>query len=478
MKRLIGATALVAAAAICVLCGREAAASGFAIRENSAEALGTAFAGNASSATFLSTIYNNPAGMTHFTGDRAQADASLILPSVRFEGSASETCSVCPPLGTTPISGAGSGNAGQAAFIPAAYLLHSINEDLKVGFALTVPFGLATIYPENWVGRYFGIRSQLQTLDLNPNVAYRVNKWISIGAGMSAQYMSADLTQAIDQNALAGAPPAPFGPLPDARLRVHGSDWGWGYNAGILLEPVQGTNIGVTYRSRVRHTLDGSADFSGIVGPIAAVAGPFVKSSSATAAIVTPDSADLSITQNITDQLHVAMDLQWTDWSVFKSLGVFRTSGVLSGHNLSTPTPENFRNTWFASVGGTYNFSENWTFRAGVAYDETPVTDRFRTVRLPDSDRFWLAFGAGYKFNDGFSVDFGVAHIFMRDASISSSVNSVIPPSPLQPALRNRQDYRQILQHDRPDLAADPLQILSLVVRARPLHRGGAGRYV
>jgi long-chain fatty acid transport protein len=128
------------------------------------------------------------------------------------------------------------------------------------------------------------------------------------------------------------------------------------------------------------------------------------------------------------------MDLQWTDWSVFKSLGVLRTSGVLSGQNLSTPTPENFRNTWFVSVGGTYNYGENWTFRAGVAYDQTPVTDRFRTVRLPDSDRYWLAFGAGYKFSEGFSVDLGIAHIFMRDASISSSVNSTIPPSPLNPA--------------------------------------------
>lgn len=439
MKRLIGATALLAAAVICLLGAREAVASGFAIRENSAEALGTAFAGNASSATFLSTIFNNPAGMTHFTGDRAQADASLILPSVRFEGSAAESCFVCnagtgfTTPGTFPISGEGSGNAGQAAFVPAFYFLHSFSPDLKAGLAMTVPFGLSTIYPENWVGRYFGIRSAIQTTDLNPNVAYRVNNWISVGAGMSAQYLNADLTQAIDQNALAGAPPSPFGPLPDARLRVHGSDWGWGYNAGVLLEPMQGTNIGLTYRSRIRHTVEGSADFTGIVGPIAAVGGPFVRSSSASATIVTPDSADLSITQNITDQFHVAMDLQWTDWSVFKSLGVLRTSGVLSGQNLSTPTPENFRNTWFVSVGGTYNFGENWTFRAGVAYDQTPVTDRFRTVRLPDSDRYWLAFGAGYKFSEGFSVDLGIAHIFMRDASISSSVNSTIPPSPLNP---------------------------------------------
>jgi long-chain fatty acid transport protein len=424
MTRLTGLAAILGAVLVCALGAREAQASGFAIRENSAEALGTAFAGNASSATFLSTIFNNPAGMTHFTGDRAQLDASLILPSSRFEGGATESCALCPPAGTTPISGVGSGNAGQAAFVPAAYILHSFSEDLKAGVALTVPFGLSTIYPDGWVGRYFGVRSAIQTIDLNPNVAYRVNPWLSVGAGVSAQYLNADLTQAIDQNAISGAPPLPFGPLPDGRLRVHGSDWGWGFNGGVLLEPLPGTSIGLTYRSRVRHTIEGSADFTGILIP-----SPLLTSSSARASIVLPDSADLSITQNITDQFHVAMDVQWTDWSVFKSLGVFRTSGILANHNLAPPTPENFRNTWFVAVGGTYNWDEHWTFRAGVAYDETPVQSRFITVRLPDADRFWLAFGAGYKFSDGFSVDLGVAHIFMRDSSISSSVNSTIPPA-------------------------------------------------
>ncbi len=432
MTRRFGIEALLSAVLVCVLGAREADASGFAIRENSAEALGTAFAGNASSATFLSTVFNNPAGMTEFTGDRAQIDASLIFPSSRFEGGATETCAICDPLsgftspGTAPISGVGSGNAGQAAFVPAGYVLHSFSPDLKVGVAMTVPFGLSTVYPDNWVGRYFGVRSALETLDFNPNVAYRVAPWLSVGAGVSAQYMDADLTQAIDQNAIAGLPPQPFGPLPDGRLRVHGDDWGFGFNAGVLLKPLPGTNVGLTYRSRVRHTVEGSADFTGISPLIAGIAGPLLQSSSARATIVTPDSADLSITQVINEQWRVAMDLQWTDWSVFKSLGVFRTSGLLANTNLSAPTRENFRNTWFVSVGGTYNYDENWTFRAGVAYDETPVRSTNITVRLPDADRYWLAVGAGYKFSDGFSVDLGVAHIFMRDSSLNSSVNSTL----------------------------------------------------
>jgi long-chain fatty acid transport protein len=52
------------------------------------------------------------------------------------------------------------------------------------------------------------------------------------------------------------------------------------------------------------------------------------------------------------------------------------------------------------------------------------VTDGFRTVALPDADRYWISFGGGYKFSDGFSVDVGYAHIFIPGSpSISSSVN-------------------------------------------------------
>jgi long-chain fatty acid transport protein len=402
MNRVIGAAAILAAAVSSVLGTQEAAASGFAIRENSAEALGTAFAGNASSADFLSTIFNNPAGMTHFTGDRAQADASLILPSLRFEGTATQQCAITCPT-PTPVSGEGSGNAGQAAFVPAGYILHSFSPDLKIGFALTVPFGLETKYPDDWVGRFFGIKSELKTIDLNPNVAYRINPWLSVGAGFSAQYMSADLTNALD---FSNPRHIPF---PDGLARVHGSDWGFGGNAGVLLEPLDGTAIGVTYRSRVDHKISGSLDVTTPLG---------TSSRSATAAVTTPDSVDLSVTQKITDKLHIAADLQWTNWSVFQNLTVRTSSGVASS------TPEHFRNTWFASVGGTYNWDDHWTFRAGVAFDQTPVTDAFRTVRLPDSNRYWLAFGAGYKFSDGFSVDVGVSHIFMPDGSLNSSVNS------------------------------------------------------
>ncbi len=70
-------------------------------------------------------------------------------------------------------------------------------------------------------------------------------------------------------------------------------------------------------------------------------------------------------------------------------------------------------------LGVTYAARDTLTLRAGVAYDKSPVKDKFRTVRVPDSDRVWLAVGAGYRLSESLSVDIGYAHLFVSDAPIN-----------------------------------------------------------
>lgn len=430
MKRSIrGAAVLVAALAGCIG-ATEVRASGFALRENSAEALGTAFAGNASSATFLSTIFNNPAGMTEFTGDRAQLVASVIVPSEKFSGTANSVVPGPPPF---LISGGNGGDAGKPGFVPAGYALHSFTPDLKVGLALTAPFGLETKYSSDWVGRYFGVKSQIQDIDLNPNIAYRVNNWLSIGGGMSANYLDAELTRAIDLNAASGHIP---GTIPDAGFRFKGTDWAFGFNAGVLVKAGPDTNLGVAYRSRIQHKLDGDATFSNVPcsQQLPFCLDPRLASASSQASLNLPGNVDFSVTQKITDNFRIAGDLQWTNWSQIQTLTVMRNSG-----SVVTAVPEHFRDTVFVSVGATYIMDDTWTFRGGVAYDQSPVTDGYRTVALPDADRFWLSAGVGYKFSEGFSVDVGYAHIFIPNRpSLNSSVNSNLsfPPSPFVDQIR------------------------------------------
>ena len=107
-------------------------------------------------------------------------------------------------------------------------------------------------------------------------------------------------------------------------------------------------------------------------------------------------------------------EAQWTNWSVIKALNIERSDG-----SALIAQPEQWHATWFGSIGATYQLNPDWTFRGGVAFDQTPVPDAFRTARLPDSDRYWLAFGLGYRRTADLRFDLAYVHIFGGTAPIN-----------------------------------------------------------
>jgi long-chain fatty acid transport protein len=62
--------------------------------------------------------------------------------------------------------------------------------------------------------------------------------------------------------------------------------------------------------------------------------------------------------------------------------------------------------------GASYGADQKWIIRGGFAFDPTPIPNQFRTARLPDAKRYWLALGIGYK--SSVDLRFGAAnvHIF------------------------------------------------------------------
>jgi len=426
MKTWIGTSAWLATSVVALLATQRADASGFAIRENSAVGLGSAFSGNASSAQDLATIFTNPAGMSYFQGNQAEASGSLILPHTTFSGSSTSSVTAANPLpppafvpvGTFPTGGSNNGSGSsiaQTAFIPAAYAMMDFG-NWKAGLAITAPFGLVTDYADDFQGRYLGIRSSVMSVDVNPNVAYKVNNWLSVGGGISVQYFSGDFTQLINISGLVGAPPNTV--LPDGRARVFGNDVGVGYNFGVIAEPMEGTRVGLTYRSRIQHTLDGNVDFS---VPAAVAANPAFRSAHAQASLTTPMNASIGLTQVISPQWTVSAEAEWTGWSSFSDLA-FRRS---DDGSVISDQPQNYRDTWFLSLGANYKYDDHWSFRGGVAWDQSPVRQNFLTVRLPDNDRYWVSLGLGYDFGNGIKLDAGYAHLFVSNPSISGSVNAI-----------------------------------------------------
>ncbi|MFZ3137283.1 MAG: outer membrane protein transport protein [Thermodesulfovibrionales bacterium] len=397
--------------------------AGFALIENGVSGLGNAYAGGAASAEDASTIFYNPAGMTRLEGKQVIAGAHIIMPSVKFNNEGSTH--VLQPYTGIPLQGGNGGDSGVTKAVPNFYYTRKLSDRFAVGLGVSAPFGLATEYDKHWVGRYHAIESDLLSVNINPSVAYKVNDNLSVGAGISVQYLKAKLTNAIDFGSLdflgkLGLPPHALGLTPqeaDGHAELNGDSWGVGYNIGFLYEFTKNTRMGIAYRSRIDHTLDGRAEFSGVPPGLAPV--PVFKDTDAEAEITVPDNLSISFFHQINPQWMIMADFTWTNWQLFEELKV-----KFDNHDQpDAVTTENWQDSYRTSLGVTFMPDNKWTFRAGTAYDSSAVSDkRYRTPRIPDGDRIWAALGIGYKFSNMFKADIAYAHLFINDPEISQSV--------------------------------------------------------
>jgi len=392
-------------------------ASGFGLREGAADWLGNAFTGGEAKAYDASTVWNNPAGMALLNNNELDGSISLIAPSARFSGSATNA-----QTGGN-VSGSNGGNAVAPAASGASFGVMTLGPDWRLGFSITSPFGERTAYPGDFVGRYQSLVSSITDINFGLALSYKVNDHLSIGGGPNFDYFQARLTQNVNVPVLS----AVTGQDPVGEVR--GTNLGVGYNLGALYQFDDATRIGFDYRSRIRHNITGGQYISipsiyssispAVVGLLNGV------NSRATTSITLPDSAGLGIYHQITPQWAVMGSVEWTDWSLLKTINITPTNG--SG---STVLQENWHNTWFAGVGTNYQLTDKLMLQAGFAYDESPVTDANRTTRIPDADHYDLGFGAQYQLLPTTRLELAYGHVFTPGGGI----NSTAPSSALTPA--------------------------------------------
>lgn len=402
-----------------VTCG-SALGAGFALIEQSVSGLGNAYAGGAASAEDASTVFYNPAGLTRLPGQQFIVGGHIIIPSLKFHNE--NSTHVLQGATGIPLRGGDGGNGGVTKFIPNMYYSIKLSDRFSFGMGINAPFGLATEYDNTWVGRYHAIESDVMTVNFNPSVAYKVTDHLSVGAGFSVQYIKAELSNAIDFGTLdflgrLGLPPGALGLTPqsaDGFVSLEGDSWGVGYNVGILYEFTKNTRIGMAYRSRIKHTLDGDADFSNV--PSGLNPYPVFKDGGVEADIKLPDSFSISFFHQFNPQWMVMADFTWTNWSLFKELRV----KFDNPNQPESVTTEEWQDSYRYSLGVTYAPNTNWTFRVGTAYDTSAVpNEQRRTPRIPDEDRIWAACGIGYKLSKFVSFDLGYAHLFIKDPKIN-----------------------------------------------------------
>lgn len=417
-------------------------ASGFGLLESSASGLGTSYAGTAAQADDASTIFYNPAGLTQLPGAQITGSVDLIKPTAKFsDGGSLPSGTNSFGVTTGPVVrylGSNGGDAGSLAAVPSLFASVQVAPKWTVGIGVNAPFGQKTNYSPDWIGRFQGLTSQIQTININPTVAWRATDRISLGLGLDYQRLDATFSQGVNYagavfaaaaptlgGAVAsGAATATVGNKAEGSAVIKGSDYAWGWNAGAIFELNDRTKLGVSYRSDVKYRVGGTVTFNnaptasplvlGVAG--AAAFNASVAGGNITADVKLPDTLSASLVHQLDNRWTLMGNVMWTGWSTIKNLTFVRDNGTV----LSS-TAENFRDTWRVGLGATYKVNDQWLLRAGTAYDQTPVRDATVTPRLPDQSRYWLSIGTQYKMSKAAVVDVGYAHLFAKDRSINQN---------------------------------------------------------
>jgi long-chain fatty acid transport protein len=406
---------LAASTALVAVTATSASAGGFAIREQSVTGLGAAFAGIAAGGPSISGMFWNPAVITQQPGLISESHLSVIVPKTDITVTRAQFETLGGPV---PIAGPrSSGDIGQDALVPASYGSFQVNDKLFLGVGVTAPFGLVTNPNDTWAGRFHALTSSVFTLNVNPVAAYKVNDWFSVALGLQINYLEARLLNSVPIGLVAagaGIPGVPFGAEGVAQL--NGDDWGFGATAGITLKPMEGTTIGIGFRSAVKHTLKGNGIISD--GGVLSAGVGTIPLGGFTGDITLPETVTLGIRQKVFESTTLLFGAEWANWSRFNELRV-NFQAPPAPFPTTNLTTQNYGDSWFVSGGIEHQWNDKLMTRAGVGFEKSPVKDAFRTPRLPDNDRLWLSVGASYQVADWVAVDAAYTFISVDDAPIN-----------------------------------------------------------
>jgi len=364
-------------------------ASGFALNEQSVSGMGTGFAGRSSSADDASTVYGNPAGMSRLNGQQITGGVAAIDASTDIKDASGRP------------SGSNKGDMVPFTAVPFGFYTNKLNDQWAIGFGVYAPFGLVTDYENGFQGRGFGSKSEVKVMTFQPTVSYAFNDKVSIGFGPTINRISGVLES--DKTLVIGAP------FSDTNVKIKGDDTALGFNVGVLVQATDTTRVGLTYHSKVNYKLEGHTTVSGPAQTQGALRN---NRYDASLKIETPESYDLSVTQDLTDAWKLYGGATWTRWSRLKEItvnneGVTATNGgALAPSRIANITEEqNWHDTWAYAVGTSYQLTKQVVLRTGLTFDQSPTNNKDRSPRIPTGDRTIFSVGLGYKVMDNMTVD-------------------------------------------------------------------------
>lgn len=305
-----------------------------------------------------------------------------------------------------------------------AYALYKLKKDgkLSLGLAAYTPFGSTIQWEDVWEGRFAVTRLELKSIFIQPTVSYKITDYLGIGAGFVYCNGKVNLQKDI--------------PVMDAEgtyghAELAGKAQGFGFNAGIYLEPAENWSIGLTYKSQVNMAVsDGEATFT-----VPASLEPNFPSGKFSSSLPLPQVLTLGFAWKPNEKLAFALDINRVGWSAYDTLAFDYEQNTSSLSD--TKSARNYKNTYAFRLGAQYKVLENLTTRVGLAYGLTPVPEGFVTPETPDANRINVTGGLSYSLGKHFEVDGSVLFTkFSRtDTNLETNLSGTFTTIVIAPGL-------------------------------------------
>ena len=413
------AALLAATAAALVALAGEAHAAAFYLQEQSVKATGRAFSGEVSERG-AQQMWWNPAAIGGISSAQGYFGLDAILP--RADAGNFGTLVARPgfaALGVPASVTAAGGRQNQHdpinnGFLPNGGFAMPLNDHWAIGITATSPYSFTTNYAADSWARYSADKTRLRTYDIQPAIAFSTGG-LSIGAGPNVEYSRATFSNAL---------PDPLSPLrPDGEQALKGDGWNVGWSAGFQFHADK-IDLGVSYKSAIKHKLDGTLAISGIAAPIGALINTSVTGAHAT--FTTPWMVNAGLRYHITPRFVLNGQVTRTGWDRFDAIQLGNL-GALGDQTL----PEGYHDTWSYAVGFDYAVTPQWTLRGGVQRDLSPIAGGERDPRVPDGNRWNFALGTSYKLTSHLTIDAAASYDKIKGNPIDKTTAAYVG-TPLQ----------------------------------------------
>lgn len=362
--------------AIGILCAlglpQAAGAEGFAINEWSAEGVAMGGARMFAEGDAANVAYN-PAFITKVDGEAFKVSATYISPHGEYD-----------LYGENDKLLESGHNRVHFGFAPGTYYVKKLNDKDWFGIGAFSRFAMVSEFERGSDVSTNAFLSRLNGVSVTPTFAHKFdNKW-SAAVGAEINYVGLTM----EKNAMPG---------PSVPTHTKGESYALGWNAAANYAFDDKNEIGVVYRSRIKHSME--ADFSAY-NIIAGSTNIGNRNGDAYGEVTLPDSWHIGYNHKFNDKTRVELNAVRTNWSTYDALNINVSGTGLPNFDKVHASPKNWEDGWRYAIGVEHKLSDKYTLMAGFAYDESSIPYDGGDFMVPTGNRKTYSIGARYNDKD------------------------------------------------------------------------------